>query len=330
MRPVHLTRNQPPGRFYRGGEQIARFRGQPIQDRFSPEDWVASVTEVTGEAGVGLTTLPDGRLLRDAVGEEPEAWLGAAHVAEFGTSTEVLTKLLDAGERLPVHIHPSRVFAAQHLRSSHGKAEAWIYLTDGDAHIGFLPDVTEGEILPLLAEGESAPVLEKMHRIDVRAGDVVFCPPGIPHAIGGGSFMVEVQEPADLSIFLEWKDFPLPGGAAGHLGLDEATAASAVIAGVERTEVDSYVTATGQDRGDLLKGAEAPFRAHRLHGGDELDAGFSVLITVGGSGKLLDRDDESFALEQGTTSVVPFAWGPSRLEGEGLEVIVARPPKAPN
>lgn len=326
MRPVQLTRNQPPGRFYRGGERIARFRDEPMLDHFSPEDWVGSTTEVTGEAGVGLSSLPDGRLLKDAIAEGPEAWLGEAHVAVFGQSTEVLTKLLDAGERLPVHIHPSREFASQHRLGEHGKAEAWIYLTDGDAHLGFLPDVRAEDILPLLASGESSPVLERMHRIGVRAGDVVYCPPGIPHAIGGGSFMVEVQEPADLSIFLEWKDFPLPGGAAGHLGLDETTAAAAVAPGIGRDRVDSCITATGGEFGDLLAGTGAPFRAHRFCGGHDIEAGFAVLISVSGRGELTNERGEAFTLKAGTTSVVPYAWGASRFEGDGLEVIVARPP----
>lgn len=328
MRPVHLDRNQPPGRFYRGGACIAAFRGVPELSSHTPEDWVGSTTEVTGEPGLGLSALPDGRLLRDAIAEDPTSWLGAEHLAAFGESTEVLTKLLDAGERLPVHIHPSREFSAEHLNLGHGKAEAWIYLTDGEAHLGFLPEVSDAEILPLLTAGETEAVLAKMHRIDVQAGDVVYCPPGVPHAIGGGSFMVEVQEPTDLSIFVEWKDFPLPGGAAGHLGLDDRTAASAVTAGIARDVVDSFVTSTRTDSGDLLKGTDAPFRAHRLHGEDRIDAGFAVLITVAGEGELLNDAGESFALAAGTTSVVPWAWGASKIVGNGLEVIVARPPVA--
>lgn len=327
MKPVRLDRNQPPGRFYRGGARIADFRGVPAQGEFDPEDWVGSTTEVTGEPGLGLSTLPDGRLLRDAVAADPVAWLGAEHVAEFGDSTEVLTKLLDAGERLPVHIHPSREFSAEHLGLTHGKAEAWIYLSDGDAHIGFLPEVTNEQVLPLLAAGETAPVLALMHTLTVQAGDVVYCPPGIPHAIGGGSFMVEVQEPADLSIFLEWKDFPLPGGAGGHLGLDDETAAAAVVAGIEREMVEQFVTAGRGTTGDLLAGVDAPFRADRVRAGDEIEAGFAVVIVMAGNGTATNQDLEQIVLDQGSTFVMPYAWGAVAIDGEAdLEVIVARPP----
>jgi mannose-6-phosphate isomerase class I len=34
-------------------------------------------------------------------------------------------KLLDGGQRLPVHAHPHAAFAARHLGRAHGEAEAW-------------------------------------------------------------------------------------------------------------------------------------------------------------------------------------------------------------
>ncbi|WP_231560250.1 hypothetical protein [Microbacterium hominis] len=40
-----------------------------------------------------------------------------------------LVKLLDAGQRLPVHAHPDDAFAAAHLGRAHGKAEAWYILS---------------------------------------------------------------------------------------------------------------------------------------------------------------------------------------------------------
>ena len=36
-----------------------------------------------------------------------------------------LVKLLDAGQRLPVHAHPDGHFAQTHVAAAHGKAEAW-------------------------------------------------------------------------------------------------------------------------------------------------------------------------------------------------------------
>ena len=48
-----------------------------------------------------------------------------------------------------------------------------------------------------------AGLLNMLHRIPVKAGDFVFVDGGVPHAIGGGCFMVELQEPSDLMVVAE-------------------------------------------------------------------------------------------------------------------------------
>lgn len=100
-----LLANQPPT-FYRGAGRIAAFRNVPaLPDR--PEDWVGSVTSRFGLAPAGLSTLSDGRVLAEAVAADPRWWLGPGR-----TDTGVLVKLLDAGQRLPLHVHPDRAVRA--------------------------------------------------------------------------------------------------------------------------------------------------------------------------------------------------------------------------
>ena len=111
MRAIELAPNRPR-QFYLGGSVLAAFRGQPAEDDHRPEDWIASTTSLSGTSGdEGLTRLPDHLLLRDAVRGDPEAWLGPAHAAAIGADPALLVKLLHAGERLPVHVHPTRAFA---------------------------------------------------------------------------------------------------------------------------------------------------------------------------------------------------------------------------
>src|SRR3712207_7675257 len=38
-------------------------------------------------------------------------------------------------------------------------------------------------------------------------GDAIFVPAGTPHAIGDGVLIVELQEPSDMSVLLEWEGF---------------------------------------------------------------------------------------------------------------------------
>src|SRR4051794_16666487 len=80
--------------FYRGGRRIAELRGGTVPEGARrPEEWLASMTPMSSSDLRGLSMLAGGTLLRDAVGDDPEAWLGAAHAARFGASTEILVKL---------------------------------------------------------------------------------------------------------------------------------------------------------------------------------------------------------------------------------------------
>ncbi len=122
--------------FYKGGNRIGALRhgpGGPMR----PEEWIGSTTTRFGEPRMGLSTLPTGELLIDALTANPEHWLGREHINTFGVSTELLVKLLDPDQRLPVHYHPNRKFAQEHLSLKHGKTEAWIILeAPSDAYVG--------------------------------------------------------------------------------------------------------------------------------------------------------------------------------------------------
>ena len=133
-------------------------------------------------------------------------------------------KLLDAGQRLPVHAHPDVPFARKHLGLAHGKTEAWVFLEPAVVHLGFVRDVGDEELATWLAEQDAAAMLAAMHALEVAPGDAVLVPAGLVHAIGEGAFLVELQEPTDLSILLEWANFAIDGAQLGHLGLGFATA----------------------------------------------------------------------------------------------------------
>ncbi|MFJ4997890.1 carbohydrate kinase [Microbacterium sp. NPDC088619] len=228
MNPILLPSNRPAERFYRGGARISEFRGEAVAAPREPEDWIGSTTTVNGERALGLTMLPDGRVLRDAIERDPVAWLGDEHVARWGADTRLLVKLLDAGQRLPVHAHPHDDFAAAHLGRAHGKAEAWYTLEGGTVHIGLRQDVEAADLAALVERQDATTLLGLLHEVEVATGDVVWVPPGELHAIGAGVLLLELQQPEDLSILLEWGDFAIDGAAVGHLGLGFDLALAAV------------------------------------------------------------------------------------------------------
>jgi mannose-6-phosphate isomerase len=223
-------------RFYRGGALLGRLRGEPEEDGFFPEDWLGSVTPARNpgrsDPEEGLSRLADGRSLRDALEADPIGWLGEGHVARFGASTGVLMKLLDTAERLPVHAHPDRAFAREAFDSQFGKTEAWIVVEtrhdEAEVWVGLREPVEAVRYLAWIADQDVDRLLHSLNRISVSAGDVVYVPAGVPHAIGAGVLLAELQEPTDFSIVCEWRGFPIRPEDS-HLGLGWDTALTALV-----------------------------------------------------------------------------------------------------
>ncbi|MER6828359.1 class I mannose-6-phosphate isomerase [Streptosporangium sp. NPDC000563] len=314
-----LSANQPET-FYRGAGRIAEFRGAPaLPDR--PEDWVGSVTSRFGLAPSGLSTLRDGRVLAEAIAADPAWWLGPGR-----TDTGVLVKLLDAGQRLPLHVHPDRRFANAHLASPYGKTEAWVIVSarpDAYVHLGFARDVEAGELAGWVAGQETERMLAATNKVPVAAGDAILCPAGLPHAIGDGILLVEIQEPTDFSVLLEYEGFGL---SDGHLGLDYDLALGCVDRGAwTPSRLDGL---RGTPARLLPEAADEFFSARRVRGGDRLDQGFGVLVAVSGVGRLTGGKDD-LSLRRGDTLLVPYAAGPLLLDGE-IEVIHMSAPTAPH
>jgi mannose-6-phosphate isomerase len=332
--PIRLAANQPQ-RFYRGGAAIAHFRGHPANQEYVPEDWIGSTTSILDAAPNGLSTLPDGRLLRDAVADDPDGFLGAEHVEASGPDPRLLVKLLDAGQRLPVHLHPDGTFAQEHLGAGWGKNEAWLMLAGGNIHLGFRGDVDAQTLRRWFDEQDSAALLEALNKVTVSPGDCVYVPAGTPHAIGEGVFMVEAQEPSDLAVMLEWRGFVETASAT--MGLDRDTAlAAARRSAVSREEIANW-TRRGGDAPELRPGArdvvppeaKAFFRVEWL-GPDTtvgLEPSWSILVVIAGEG-LLTTEDGELALARGDTILIPHAAGAAELGG-GVEAIRCLPPRPP-
>jgi mannose-6-phosphate isomerase len=228
--PAKLPSNQFD-HFYRGGNRIGALRqgpGGPMR----PEEWIGSITTRFGEAEQGLSKLPDGSYLKDAIAADPIAWLGEEHFSHFGLSIEVLVKLLDPDQRLPVHFHPNKAFAKQHLGLDHGKTEAWIILeapAGAGVGLGFKESQDKDALLELVRAQDSQALLDSLRRSEVSVGDAILVPAGVAHAIDSGIFVLELQEPTDLSALLEWEGFAVDGIKDGHLGLGFETVTDALM-----------------------------------------------------------------------------------------------------
>jgi mannose-6-phosphate isomerase len=336
MRPMRLAANRFP-RFYRGGPAIDELRGTSpgAGGDVLPEDWVGSTTTAFGSATDGLTRLEGGRTLREAIQADPEGFLGRRHADAYAASPALLVKLLHAGERLPVHVHPDRDFARRHLDCPWGKTEAWVVVgTDGPepvVHLGFRDPMEPARLAELVEAQATKALLASLNAVPVGPGDTVLVPAGMPHAIGEGVLLVELQEPTDFSVLLEWDGFAVDGRGQGHLGLGFELALAAVDrsgwtpAALDRLRQGRGAVRPGVER--LLPAEADPFfRAERLRPDPAapLEAAFSILVVTHGSGRLEWRGG-SLDLGRGDTVLVPFAAGPGAVRGR-LEAVRALPP----
>ena len=195
--------------FYLGGARLAGLRGVDRPSPRRPEEWLAASVHRAGEPGVGPSRTADGALFADLVAADPQSWLGfPSPDTGLAGDTGILVKLLDADQRLPVHVHPTRPFAGAKLHSCYGKTEAWFVIAadgaDPAVWVGWSEPVEPAELARRVDAQDSEWMLGKLNKITVRPGDGILVPAGTAHAIGAGVFVVEVQEPSDFSILLEW------------------------------------------------------------------------------------------------------------------------------
>ena len=242
----------------------------------------------------------------------------------------LLVKLLDSGQRLPIHAHPDAAFAGLHLGARHGKAEAWYILTPGEVFLGLVEEIPLARLRAMVEEQGVEGMLRRMHRVPVRPHQTVYVPPGVLHAIGQGILLAEVQEPEDLSILLEWRDFEIDGRADGHLGLGFDTALQAVETRARTVDEVSQLIRDDQGNGNLLAPESAEFfRLESVSVASEtrVAGGFAVLIILDGSVSVTTDDGSIVEARRGATILAPFSAGELQVSGHG-RVLIARPPAA--
>ncbi len=203
-------------RRYPGGRELDRFRGiVPPEDDGCPEAWVGSDTRslyAKGEdanEGCAECVSPDGKrqYLFEAIAADAEHLLGEKHIALSGRQVGVLAKLLDAQAQLNLQCHPSRAYAKAEYGSAFGKEECWYVLGLRDdteeppyVYMGFA-DEDAREKLAYGYDHRDRRLQESCcHKIPLHVGDLFFIGAGVPHAIGPGCFLLEVQEPSDVTV----------------------------------------------------------------------------------------------------------------------------------
>ena len=212
--PWELVPNHIRGK---GGREIDKFRGvyPPVDYDAGSEAWIGSVTHVQNAPvdkpyyGCSEVTLPDGRrmYLFEAIALNPEEVLGKKHIEKNGTGLGMLIKYLDAQTQYGLQCHPTRPWAKKMWNSDYGKEESWYVISTRDdtaepAYIllGFKEGVTREEWEKYYYADDLKALENLCHKIPVKVGEAYFVGGGCPHALGEGCFVIEVQEPSDITL----------------------------------------------------------------------------------------------------------------------------------
>ena len=145
--------------------------------------------------------------LKSVLESDTEGYLGKGAAQP---TLGVLTKLIDSAERLTLQVHPDRPTALRLFQSQYGKTECWHILSghpvNGEEpciYYGFQPDMTRARWEALFHAQDIPGMLAGMQKYPVHPGDTILIEGGMPHAIGAGCFLVEIQEPTDYTIRVE-------------------------------------------------------------------------------------------------------------------------------
>jgi mannose-6-phosphate isomerase len=335
--PIVLLPNRV-WRFYQGGMMIERLKGEPSpRDTHFPEEWVGSLVQATNPGehfkvgeGLQLVTMNGQTVqLKKVVEENPDGMLGKKHVATYGSNAALLVKLLDASIRLVLHAHPSKEFAKRHLNSCFGKTEAWFVIETRDdveepcVYNSFKEEVSPKRWREIIDKQDVKEMMRLVHKIPVKAGDVVYVKAGLPHAIGEGVFMVELQEPTDFAIIFERAcgDYAFEEKDC-FMGLDPGLTLSNTIHRVYSwEEVQRELVIKPRELRKEGESAEVEllgyrttecFAGHRLTVveslSDDTHDRFCILIVLDGSGKLIYENGE-LSLHRGREIFLPAGVG---------------------
>ncbi len=158
------------------------------------ELWIAGPASVIERDG-GPTTL-------DALSARHGApFVGSTGIARYGARFPLLVKLIDAADWLSLQVHPDDALARELAGpDAVGKAEAWVVLEaadDAELIVGPAEGLDEAELRRAI-DGRGA---TRVHCRVMAAtpGDTLLIRPGTLHAIGGGTFLYELQQPSDLT-----------------------------------------------------------------------------------------------------------------------------------
>ena len=294
-----------------GGTRLLRDWNKKADESTIGESWELTVRK--HEIATVANGIHCGRNLAELITEYGKALTGG----DFGgTDFPLLIKLLDANDNLSVQVHPDDTYAEQ-MENDRGKTEMW-YIVDADEKAEIICGLADGidtkAFASAVAEGHT---LNALRHVPVHKGEVYFIPAGLPHAIGKGILIAEIQQNCDLTYRVYDYDRTDATGKKRELHVQKALD---VIRPFTDAEIDAlrYANApTEYDRQRLLAHC-AFFRVEKLSlAGNSLalsDQKMLHLLCIDGSATII-CDNEHYPLTKGDSFLIPASLRDVMLTG---------------
>ncbi|MBO5930939.1 MAG: class I mannose-6-phosphate isomerase [Clostridia bacterium] len=261
-----------------------------------------------------------GRTVGEILRERPCDLMGASTLSngEF----PLLIKFIDAADKLSVQVHPDDTYAAR-VEGDRGKTEMWYIVdADEDAEIicGLADGIDNAAFCASLQKGDMMSTLkvQKVHR-----GETYFIPAGLPHAIGKGILIAEIQQNCDLTYRVYDYERRGADGSLRELHIEKACD---VIRPFTNEEIDTirYSRGIPASREDVLADC-AYFRTEKLNLSQnahtlQKNNYLRHLMCVGGEGELT-TDGISYSFRAGDSILLPACLNDLTVKGNGTVLI---------
>jgi mannose-6-phosphate isomerase len=241
-----------------GGELVSEFGKHGDPGAALGESWECWDANRVTNGPLAGTTVADLR-----------AQLGAELLGDLDPSRifPVLTKIITAHDWLSVQVHPDDAYARRVEHQPNGKTECWyVFSAEPDAQLvlGWTRDTSRAEYERRVADGTLGEILRK---VPVKAGDSVYIPAGMVHAIGAGVVLFETQQASDLTYrMFDWNRVGTDGKPR-ELHVQKAADVLDYRAGTGGTLVQIPYQFEGLDRLALI--ADRRFVVERVAAGSE-------------------------------------------------------------
>lgn len=299
-----------------GGTRLKREWGRASETATIGESWELTVRrEEKSRITNGVYA---GRTLESVIAEAGRNLIAPDFA---GREFPLLVKLIDAGDRLSVQVHPDDAYAAR-VENDRGKTEMW-YIVEADEGAEIVCGLREGatgaDFASAVADGDPERVLRHCR---VRPGECYFIPAGLPHAIGKGILIAEIQQNCDLTYRVYDYNRRQPDGSLRPLHIQKALD---VVRPFTAEEISALRYARRSDtlaNGEILADCQY-FRVERLRlrGSCRLPACASMrhVLCLGGEAALL-CGGQTYRLRRGDSWFLP-PMPEVRLEGELLALV---------